>query len=178
MSGLTPEQIVATQKAGVDTTFGHLNKAFAGVENLVELNMQAVKSSLGDNQEILVKAFSAGAPQALFAQQASQAQPILEKAQSYWRHAYEIISSTQAEFAAVAEAQGKQYQQDAQAFVDSLAKKAPAGSENAVAAWKTFINTANETVSTTYETARKAAKQAVQLVESNISAAAASTKRA
>jgi phasin family protein len=99
------------------------------------LNVQAVKSSLAQNQEIFVKAFSAGEPHALFAQQASHAQPSIEKARSYWRHVYEIISSTQAEFAAVAEAQLKQYQQDALAFVDSLAKKAPAGSETAVVNW-------------------------------------------
>ncbi|MFL9906848.1 TIGR01841 family phasin [Paraburkholderia sp. RL17-337-BIB-A] len=178
MSSLPPEQIVAAQKAGADTTFGFLTKAFDGVEKLAELNVQAVKSSLAENQEILVKTFSAGEPHALFAQQASHAQPAIEKAQSYWRHVYEIISSTQAEFAAVAEAQLKQYQQGALAFVDSLAKKAPAGSENAVAAWKTFITTANETTNTTYEAAKKAAKQVVETAESNISTvASASAKR-
>ncbi|MGF6923118.1 TIGR01841 family phasin [Paraburkholderia sp. 40] len=175
MSSIPPEQIVAAQKAGVATTFGILTKSFGAVEKLVELNMQAVKSSLAENQENLVKAFSAGAPQEFFAQQAGQAQPAIEKAQSYCRHVYEIISSTQAEFAAVAEAQIRQFQHDAQAFVDSVAKSAPAGSENAVAAWKTFITTASETANTTYEAARKAAKQAVETAESNISAAASTS---
>ena len=159
MTSIPLEQIVAAQKAGVDTTFGLLNKSFDAVEKLVELNAQAVKTSLAENQEILVKAFSAGAPQAFFAHQASQAQPAIEKAQSYWRHVHEIISSTQAEFAAVAEAQIRQFQHDAQAFADSIAKNAPAGSENAVAAWKTFMTTASETANTTYEVAKKAAKQ-------------------
>jgi phasin family protein len=126
----------------------------------------------------LTKAFSAEEPHALFTQQGSDAQPAIEKVQSYWRHFYEIISSTQAEFAAVAEAQLTQYQQDALAFVDSLAKKAPAGSEATVAAWKTFITTASETANTTYEAAKKAAKQAVETAESNISTvASASAKR-
>ncbi|TDN66799.1 phasin family protein [Paraburkholderia sp. BL10I2N1] len=123
MGSLTPEQIVAAKKAGVDTTFGLLTKAFAGVVKLVELNMQAAKSTLAENQGILAKGFSAGAPQALFTQQGSQVQPLIEKAQSYWRLVYEITSGTQAEFAAVAEAQLKQYQLDAQIFVDSLVKK-------------------------------------------------------
>ncbi|TDN68856.1 TIGR01841 family phasin [Paraburkholderia sp. BL10I2N1] len=178
MSSLTPEQIVAAQKAGVDTTFGLLNKAFAGVVKLVELNMQAAKSTLAENQEILAKGFSAGAPQALFTQQGSQVQPAIEKAQSYWRLVYEITSGTQAEFAAVAEAQLKQYQLDAQIFVDSLVKNAPAGSETAVAALKTFITTTSATANKAYETARKAARQAVELAENNINAASpASTKR-
>jgi phasin family protein len=139
MSSLAPEQLAAAQKTSVGTTFVILNKAFNGIEKLAELNVQTVKSSLAENQEIFVKAFSAGEPHALFAQQASHAQPAIEKAQSYWRHVYEIISSTQAEFAAVAEAQLKQYQQDALAFVDSLAKKAPAGSETAVVNWAFFL---------------------------------------
>ena len=177
MSSISLEQIVAAQKTGVDTAFGILNKSFDAVEKLVDLNVQAVKSSLADNQENVVKAFSAGAPQEFFVQQASHPQPAIEKAQSYWRRVYEIISSTQAEFVAVAEAQIRQFQRDAQAFADSVAKNAPAGSENAVAAWKTFITTASETANTTYESARKAAKQAVDTAESNISAAASTSAR-
>jgi phasin family protein len=177
MNSIPLEQIVAAQKAGVDTTFGLLNKSFDAVEKLVGLNAHAVKSSLADNQEILVKALSAGAPQAFFAQQASQAQPAVEKAQSYWRHVYEIISSTQAEFAAFAEAQTRQFQHDAQTLVNRVAKNAPAGSENAMAVWNRFVTTASETANTTYAAARKAAKQAVDTAEINISAAASTSAR-
>jgi hypothetical protein len=68
---------------------------------------------------------------------------------------------------------------EGQWLVDKLAKNAPAGSETAVAAWKTFITTASEMASTTYETAKKAAKQAVEVAGSNVDAAvAASAKRA
>ena len=177
MSSIPLEQIVATQKSVVAITFGILTKSFDAVEKLVGLNVQAVKSSLADNQEILVKAISAGAPQALFAHQSSQAQPTVEKAQSYWRHVYEIISSTQAEFAAVAEAQTRQFQQDAQTFVHSVANNVPGGSENTMAAWKTFVTTASEAANTTYAAARKAAKQAVDSAESTISAAASTSAR-
>jgi phasin family protein len=171
MSSLAPEQLVAAQKTSVETTFVILNKAFDGIEKLVELNVQAVKSTLAENQEILAKALSAKEPHELFSQQTSQAQPAIEKAQSYWRHVYEIISGTQTEFAALVEAKFKQRQNDAQAFIDSLAKGAPAGSEMAVAAWRTFITTASQTANTAYETATKAARQAVETAESNLDAA-------
>ncbi|WOD17055.1 phasin family protein [Paraburkholderia kirstenboschensis] len=46
MSSLAPEQLVATQKTSVETMVAILNKAFGGIERLVELNVQAVKSSL------------------------------------------------------------------------------------------------------------------------------------
>jgi len=168
MSSPTTEQLVSAQKVGVETTFVFLNKAFEGFEKLVELNVQAVKSSLAENQEFVFKALSAREPHELFSQQTGQAQPVVEKAQSYWHRVYEILSSTQAEFTALAEAKYKQLQSEAQALVDGLAKNAPAGSETAVAAWKTFITTASQTANSAYETAAKAAKQVVETAESNV----------
>ncbi|CAE6767583.1 hypothetical protein R70006_03791 [Paraburkholderia domus] len=182
MSNLAPEQLVAAQKAGFETTFGLLSKAFEAIEKLVELNVQAFKSTLAESQEILAKAFAAKEPQELFALPATQTQPAIEKAQSYWRHVYEIASSTQAEFAATAEAQLKQRQNDAQALVDSLAKNAPAGSEAVLSAWKSALATASETVGSAYRAAQEATKQVVEIAENNVSAASAasaeSTKRA
>ncbi|WP_341319387.1 phasin family protein [Paraburkholderia sp. IMGN_8] len=173
MSSLAPEQLVAAQKVGFETIFGLLTKAFEGIEKLVELNLQVVKSTLTENQEITAKALSAKDPQDLFALQASYTQSVTDKVQSYGRSVYEIISGTQGELAAAAEAQVQQYYRETQEFVDKLAKNAPAGSETAMAAWKKFITTASEAASTTYEAARKAAQQAVEIAESNVSAASA-----
>ena len=39
MSYLTPEQFAAANKANLETLFGLTNKAFEGVEKLVELNL-------------------------------------------------------------------------------------------------------------------------------------------
>lgn len=178
MSSLVPEQLIVAHKAALEATFGLLNKCFQGIEKLVELNLQAVKSTVAENQDIIAKAFSAKDPQELYALQTRQVQPATEKAQSYWRHVYEIISSTQAEIAAAAEAQFKQHQHNAQAFFEDLSKDTPAGFETALAAWKTFVKTANEASSATYEAAKKATKQAVAIAEGNVSAASsASAKR-
>ena len=38
---LTPEQLVASQKANLETLYGLTSKAFEGMEKLVELNLQA-----------------------------------------------------------------------------------------------------------------------------------------
>ncbi|MFL9906858.1 phasin family protein [Paraburkholderia sp. RL17-337-BIB-A] len=172
MGSVDPEQqLTAAQKAGFEAVFSVFTKAFEDTEKLVELNLQAVKSTLAEHQEILAKTFSVKDLHELFGLQASHAQPPVEKAQSYWRHVYEIISSTQSGFAAAAEAQLQQHHRGTHQFVDKLAKKAPAGSEAAVAAWKAFIKTASETASATYEAARKATKQAVEIVDSNVSAA-------
>ncbi|MGF6634092.1 phasin family protein [Paraburkholderia sp. MM5496-R1] len=110
MSSLAPKQIFAAQKAGVDMTFAVLNEVVDGVAKLVELNVQAVKSMLAENQEVLSTALSAKKPRQLFLQQATQTTPALEKAQSYWRHVHGILSSTVAGVTSLAEARLKQRQ--------------------------------------------------------------------
>ena len=160
------EQPTFAQKASLETLFDLLCKAFAGIEKLASLNLQAFKSTLAENQEIAAGALSAKDLQELFALQASQAQPA-EKIPSYWRNVYAIVSGTLAEFTTTFEAQAKRYQHDAQAFVDNLGKHAPDGSEAVLTARKSVI----EPGSATFETTQKAMKQAVQIAESNVSAA-------
>ena len=55
---LTADQVIAAQKANFDTLFGMSNKAFEGVEKLVELNLQVAKASLGEAAEGVKAALS------------------------------------------------------------------------------------------------------------------------
>jgi phasin family protein len=174
MTLFTPEQIAAANKAQFDTLFGLTNKAFEGMEKLLELNLQVVKSTLAESQENAQRALSVKDAQEMLSLQASLAQPVAEKALSYSRHLYEIASSTQAEFARVAEAQFADQNLKVQSMVDNVAKNAPAGSETAVAVMKSAITAAN----TTYETIHKASKQAVEMAESNFNAAATAATKA
>jgi phasin family protein len=174
MTLLTPEQIAAAQKSNLETFFGLTTKAFEGIEKLVELNLQVVKSTLAESQENAQRALSVKDAQEFLALQAGLTQPISEKALSYGRHVYEIVSATQAEFARVAEAQYEEQNRKVQSLVDNVAKNAPAGSETAVAVMKSAITAAN----TTYETVHKATKQAVEIAESNFNAAATAASKA
>ncbi|ALL65669.1 MULTISPECIES: phasin family protein [Burkholderiaceae] len=174
MTLLTPEQFAAAQKANLETLFGLTSKAFEGVEKLVELNLQVVKSTIAEGQENAQRALSVKDAQELLALQASLTQPVAEKVLSYGRHLYEIASATQAEFARVAEAQYEEQNKKVQALVENVAKNAPAGSETAVAVIKSAITAAN----TTYETVHKATKQAVEIAESNFNAAATAASKA
>jgi len=174
MTLLTPEQFAAAQKANLETLFGLTSKGFEGVEKLVELNIQVVKSTIAEGQENAQRALSVKDAQELLALQASLTQPVAEKVLSYGRHLYEIASATQAEFARVAEAQYEEQNKKVQALVENVAKNAPAGSETAVAVIKSAITAAN----TTYETVHKATKQAVEIAESNFNAAATAASKA
>jgi phasin family protein len=174
MTLLTPEQFAAAQKTNLETLFGLTNKALEGVEKLVELNLQVVKSTIAESQENAQRALSVKDAQELLSLQASLTQPVAEKVLSYGRHLYEIASATQAEFARVAEAQYEEQNRKVQALVENVAKNAPAGSETAVAVIKSAITAAN----TTYETVHKATKQAVEIAESNFNAAATAASKA
>jgi phasin family protein len=170
MTLLTPEQLAAAQKANLETLFGLTTKAFEGVEKLVELNLQVVKSTLAEGQE---RALSVKDAQDFLALNSSLTQPAAEKALSYGRQVFEIASATHAEFVRAAQEQFGEQQRKVQAFVENVAKNAP-GSEIAVAVLKSGITAAN----TAYEMAQKASKQAVEVVESNVNAAAAAASEA
>lgn len=162
----TAEQLMAAQKANVETLFGLTNKAFEGVEKLVELNMQVAKTMLAESAENAQAAMSVKDAQELLALQASLLQPAAEKAAAYSRHLYDIMAGTNAEVSKVAEATMSESQQKMLALVDNAVKNAPAGTESAVALVKSAVAAANNA----YETAHKAAKQAAEVAESNFQA--------
>lgn len=135
MSSLRLEYVRAIQKSALDTTFGVLSKAFAGIEKLIELNVRTVKSSLGESQERLTGFFSFQQPHALFIQQGSLGLSALEKEHAYWPLACKVLSETQAELTILAEVQFRQFQHEAQTFVESIRRDVPAANEAAGAAW-------------------------------------------
>ena len=165
---LTAEQLVAAQKANIETLFGLTQKAFEGVEKLMELNLQATKAALAESANNAQAVLSAKDAQELIALQASLMQPLAEKAAAYSRQLYEIASGTQAEFTKVAEAQSQEAQQKFMAVVDNVAKNAPAGSETAVAVMKSAVSAATNAM----ETVQKAVKQASEVAEANFHAMA------
>jgi phasin family protein len=171
---LTAEQVVAAQKANVETLFGLTNKAFEGVEKLVELNLQVAKAAIDEAADHTRAALSVKDAQELLALQASLLQPAAEKAASYSRHLYDIAAATTAEVTKIAEAQFAEVQKNIAATVDAALKNAPAGSENAVALVKSAMAAANNA----YESVSKAAKQAADVAEANFTAVANSAVKA
>jgi len=171
---LTPEQIIAAQKANVETLFGLTNKAFEGVEKLVELNLQVAKASFGEVAENVRAVLSVKDAQELLALQAGLLQPAAEKAAAYSRHLYDIAASTNAELSKMVESQTTDAQGKFMSAVDAAVKNAPAGTESAVALVKTAVAAANNA----FEGVQKAAKQAANVAESSFQAMAASAEKA
>ncbi|WP_374519355.1 phasin family protein [Hydrogenophaga sp.] len=171
---LTAEQIVAAQKANIETLFGLTQKAFEGVEKLVELNLQATKAALAESANSTQALLSVKDAQELLALQTSLLQPMAEKTVAYSRHLYDIASGTGAEFTKAAEANAVDAQKKIMAVVDNASKNAPAGSETAVAVIKSAVSAANNAM----ESVQKAVKQATEMAEANFNTVTATAVNA
>ncbi|UVW27980.1 phasin family protein [Massilia sp. H6] len=166
-----PEQFSNATKSNLEAQFALFSsltaKTFEGMEKLVELNINAARTSLEASQNVTRQLMGAKDPQEFFSVTASQAQPTAEKAMSYSRQLASIASGTGAEFSKVAETQIVETNRKVIALVDEVSKSAPAGSESIVAAVKTAISNANAG----YEQFSKTSKQAAEAIENNVSAA-------
>ncbi len=165
---LTADQFLASQKASIETLFGLTSKAFEGVEKLVELNMTASKAAIAEASGTAQAAYGIKDAQELLALQASLFQPLAEKTAAYSRHLYDIAASTGAEFGKTFEVQAADAQKKFLAVVDNAAKNAPAGSETAVAVFKSAVAAGNNAL----ESVQKAVKQATDVAEANFNAVA------
>ena len=170
----TVEQVVASHKSNIETLFGLTNKAFEGVEKLVELNLTAYKAAMAEASSHTQTMLSVKDAQELLALQSGLMQPLAEKTAAYSRHLYDIATGATAEFTKSVEAQAADAQQKFASLVESAAKNAPAGSESAVAVMKSAVSAAN----TALESVQKAVKQATDVAEANFQAVAATATNA
>jgi len=160
---LTPEQVIAANKANLETLVGLTNKAFSGLEQLIELNLAAAKSTLADSQQQAQSVLSVKDAQELLALQASLFQPLAEKAVSYNRHLYEIATGTGSHLSSAVEEKMAEAQKAFATMIETATQNAPAGSEAAVAAFKTAVSAGNNAL----ESVQKAVKQATDVAEAN-----------
>lgn len=165
---MTVEQVLASQKANIETLLGLTAKAFEGVEKIVELNMSASKAALAESGENAKALLSVKDAQELLALQSGLIQPLAEKTAAYSRHLYEIAAGTTSEFTQALESQAAEVQQKFTGMIDSAAKNAPAGSESAVAVMKSAVAAANNAL----ESVQKAVKQATDVAQANFNAVA------
>ena len=165
---VTPEQMNASGKAGVEALLGLANAQLAAYERLSNLHLDATRSAFEDGINYARAVLGAKDLQEVVSLSTSAAQPALEKALAYSRKIYEVSSQTQGEFTKLLEAQAGEANRNMASMLDKFAKNAPAGSDVAVAAVKSAIAAAN----TAYDSFTKVAKQASEIAEANMNAAA------
>ena len=168
MSSFMPDQFAAVQNANLRHLFALTNMAFEGFQKLTELNLQAVRTALAEGQHNAEAVLAGKDLREVIAVEGNLAQPAVEKAVAYARDVYEIASSTQAELSKAVEAQYEQHTRNAQAFVDTFVKNAPAGSEAITALLQSSVAAA----SSTYQSFQNAAKQTAEVAKANFATTA------
>lgn len=179
---LNTEQFAAANKSNFDVAMGLAHKAFDGVEQITALNLQLVKTGLGEVSEAALAAFSAKDGRALLALQTGVLQPSGEKATAYGKQVYGIVSGFQTEVQKVIGEQAAAAQSSFVALIEAASKNAPEGSINGIELFKSTLASANSA----FDGLQKAGREAAETAEANFTAltgqttvkAAGKTKRA
>lgn len=169
---LTAEQIIAAQKANLQTIAGLTQRAIDSVEKLVDLNVKATKAALSDTMDQAQAVLSVKDAQELLTLQASLMQPLAEKTAAYSRQLYNIASSLGTNLNSAVEEQASDAQKKFMSVIETASKNAPVGSETALAVAKSALAAANNAV----ESVQKAVKQASEVAEANFNTLASSAE--
>lgn len=159
------ESFVAAQRALLDTAHNIGLKSVEGAAKLFELNLQAVRATIGESTEQFKSLLQAD-PASRLTDKSLTALPQAsgEKLASYAKQAYDIVAATNGEIAELLQKQVEDTQQLAVAAIDAAAKNAPAGSETLFAAARNSFGAARSA----YAQAVSASKKLGEMAEQNV----------
>lgn len=161
-----PDQFNST--AGIETLTNLASAAFAGMERLAALNLNAARTLMEQGADTSRTLLTAGDAQALLALPGKLAKTDAEKAADYSRRVYEIANQTREALSKVVESQVSELNANLGMTLDQAVKSAPAGSDLALNALRSGLAAANSA----YDSMNKAARQAGELAEANLAVAA------
>lgn len=163
------EAFATAFKANIDIFSNLAGSAFKRAERLVALNLDTSRAILEDSIASTRALLAAKTPQELSDAHATLLQPAIEGTVALARSAYELALEAQQETAALAEGQVAELNKVLASSLEQVAKSAPAGTEGVFAAIKSVVAANNSA----YDSLNKAAKQAAELAQANVSAATA-----
>ena len=163
----SPEQFANATKTLFDLqmqTFNALaGKTVKGVEQVVALNMNAIKSTMDSTMQASRDVAQAGNPKAAYESLAARMQPAagVTNAAEYTTQLKAIIDDMHNEFRGAADAHVTEAKNTLSALIYDVTQNVKPGSENAVQIMKAAIDNAFKG----YEQVTAATRQAVQTVE-------------
>lgn len=163
------DQLAGIGKAQLDTLLKAAELTADSVSKLAEVNLEAAKESYADSVATLKKVGTVKDVNSLGSLNSGASfQPLWDKATSYSKAVYGVVSSAQAEYAHLVEQQLAEINKGVVVALDTAVKSAPPGSESVFNVLKSSVHSANAF----YETLAKTARQVVAATEANLSAAA------
>lgn len=165
MNVLSPKQIVATQRAGIDMVLGVTQTFLDGFERLADLNWHTEGAMIGETQERVWRGILPRTPLQWMLPSSAWAMPLVEKAQSYCRKAYDIVATTQTDMAGLLREGGDAY---VRLFVDEVSKHPASDGDAGVTAWNAMFDASHAM----YDAWQKAGLNAAQLATGGFDPAA------
>lgn len=163
----TTEQFAASNQANLQTLESLSTQAFSSVEKFVELNMAASKAVLSESFAHAKALLTVKDAQEFMNLQAGFLKPMADKSTAYADHLKSILTGSGEEFASTVEANSAKTQKAFATLVEDMVKSAPAGTESAVAAFKSALTAGQNAV----ETAQASTKKALEAAQSNFASA-------
>jgi phasin family protein len=161
------DQVAAYNKAQLEAALKMAEAAAGHMEKLAEVQFQAAKAAYANSVSALRQLTAVKDVSELARLTTGMAQPALAQASEYAKSLYDVVASAHAQFAVNLEKQVAEMNKNMMTALDAAMKSAPPGSEPALAAAKSALQSTNAV----YETMVKAAKQMASLAEANSSAA-------
>jgi phasin family protein len=154
------DTLAAAQKTHLQAAEGMANQAYAGAEKFVELNMAASKAALSESFAHMQALMGAKDVKDVVALQTAFVQPLAAKSAAYIKHAQTIATEGSADMTKAVQTQVADAQKALNEAVEGLAKNAPAGSEAAVAAFKSAVTASQNALETAQASMKKASDAA------------------
>lgn len=167
----TPEQLIAMNKANVETALRFAGVALDGAEKLLELQLKTAKSALADGIQNARAMTSVRDLDQLAALKDTVVQPSIEKATAFAKEVYDVATETQADLSKLVEEQVSEFNKQVISALDQIVKTAPAGSEVGIAAMKSTLAAVNSG----FDNFTKVAKQFGEATQNNIEVVANQT---
>lgn len=158
---VSTEQIIAAQKAALDTVLSFASSSLNAIEKLNTLNLSTARDLVSGQLEGIAKLASTKNPQDALALN----QPQLEKIAAYARQFHDITSEAYEEFASLLESRQAELNNTLISALDGYAKGS-GSSGAAVAAVKSAISAANSA----FAKANQAARQVAGITGAGVSA--------
>ena len=157
----TPDRFMEFGKSSIEAALALATITLQSTERLLDLNIRTAKDAIDQGVRNAKALSSAANVQDIVTLQSSAAQPGMDKAIAYSRGLYEVASQAQGELNKLVGARVAQVNEELIAALDKAAKSAPAGSEPAIAVFKSAMVMANSAYDSFAKVARQAADAAV-----------------
>ena len=166
-----PEQLIAINKANLETALRFTGVAVEGAQRLIDLQLDATKTLVADGIQNARVLGTVRDVEQLAALKDTLVQPSFEKATGYAKRFYDVAAQTQADLGRLVEEQVAELNRHVITALDQIVKTAPAGSEVGIAAVKSTLAAVNSG----FDNLTKVAKQFGEVTQNNIEVVANET---